>query len=316
MTEVDIAVVGGGIAGLGAALQAACLGRRCAAFTGGVPGGLLLSIESIQGLPGHPEGIAGYELCPMTQEQAMDAGAQCLPDEAAALVPTGNGWIVRGVAGSERGAESSVRARCVILAPGSRLRELDVPGEQRLAGKGVSHCASCDAPLLRGRAVAVVGGGDAACQEALTLAAHAAEVHLLVRGAALRAQAVWQARIQAQRKIVCHLQVRVEAILGDATVRALDLSGAHADGMSELAVDAVFVYAGLTPNTAFLDGVAPLDAQGRIIVDATLRSPVRGLLAAGNARAGACGQATGAAADGQAAAWAAHRFLENDAWPG
>lgn len=310
MSEVDIAVVGGGLAGLSAALQAARLGRRCAAFTGEVAGGQLLSIESIQGLSGHPEGIPGYDLLPMTQEQVMDAGVECLPETAAAVAREGDAWVVRG-------ATAAVRARCVILAPGSRLRELGVAGEREFAGRGVSHCASCDAPLLRGRVVAVVGGGDAACQEALTLAAHAAKVHLLVRGAALRAQSWWQQRVAAQRNIERHLRTTVEAFGGDDALRAVHLRRTgDGGGASELAVDGAFVYAGQVPETAFLGGVAPLDAEGRIVVNAALRSPVPGLLGAGNARGGNSGQAAAAAADGLAAAWAAHRYLGGERWPG
>jgi thioredoxin reductase (NADPH) len=308
LTEVDIAVVGAGLAGLNAALQAARLGRPCAAFTGDVAGGQLLSIESIQDLPGHPDGIPGYDLIPMMQELLMDAGAKCLPELASGLERDADAWVVRG-------PSDAVRARCVILAPGSRLRNIGVPGERELAGHGVSHCASCDAPLLRGRQVAVVGGGDSACQEALTLAAHAAQVYLLVRGAALRAQAYWQRRVEEQRNISRRLQTTVAAIVGEDAVRAVQLVGAGAEADGELAVDGVFIYAGLVPDTGFLDGVAPLDPEGRLVVDAALRSPVPGLFGAGTARAANSGQAAGAAADGQAAAWAAHRYLDGEVWP-
>lgn len=306
MTEVDIAVVGGGLAGLTAALHAARLGRSCAAFTGDVAGGLLLSIESIEGLPDHPDGTPGYDLLPMTQDDAMDAGAQLLPETATALERDGDAWIVRGVA-------ETLRARCVVLAPGARLRTLGVPGETEFAGRGVSHCASCDAPLLRGKPVAVVGGGDAACQEALTLAMHASQVHLLVRGTALRARDAWQQRIAAQPKISVHLGTTLRAIVGNDAVRAVRVAGP--DGAArEVAVDGVFVYAGLVPETGFVAGVAPLDDTERIVVDAALRSPVRGLLAAGCARAGTSGQAVDARADGEAAAASAHRHLDGEPW--
>lgn len=308
MTEVEIAVVGGGLAGFSAALQAARLGRSCAVFSGDAPGGALLSIEDIQGLPGHPDGIPGYELCPMLQEQVMDAGAECVSAAADAVSPQGEGWLVRS-------PERSVHARCVVLAPGSRLRSIGVPGEERLFGKGVSHCASCDAPMLRGRPVAVVGGGDAACQEALAVAAHASEVHLLLRGETLRAQKVWRDRVQAQPKIVLHPRTIVQAIDGEETVSSVRIRSADDDRPRSLAVDAVFVFAGLVPNTGFLGGVVPLDADGRIVVDPALHTPLRGLLGAGNARAGSCGQAAGAAADGIAAAWSAHRFLTEGRWP-
>ena len=303
MSETDIAVVGGGLAGLSAALQAARLGRRCSVFTGAAPGGLLLAIESIQGLPGHPEGIPGYDLGPMTLEAAMDAGAECITAEADKLERDGERWVVHS-------AEGAVTAPVVILACGGHLRTLGVAGEERLVGKGVSHCASCDAPLLRNRPVAVVGGGDAACQEALTLAAHVSEVHLLVRAGALGAQKFWRDRLAAQPKIKVRFAATVEEILGESAVRGVRLNGAD-----ELLVDAVFVYAGLVPNTGFLGGTVPLDPDGRIVVDAMLSTSTPGLLAAGCVRSGSSGQAASAAADGVSAAFTAHRYLDIGRWP-
>ncbi|MBL0420096.1 FAD-dependent oxidoreductase [Ramlibacter sp. AW1] len=296
MQQTDVAVVGGGLAGLTAAAELARLGVKCTAFTGPAPGGLLLSIESVEGMPEHPEGIPGYDLCPMAQEAAMDAGAEFINDDASALQPDGDGWIVTS-------PEGSVRARAVVLAPGAHLRPLGVPGEERLAGKGVSHCASCDGPLLRGKPVAVVGGGDAACQEALTIAAHASEVHLISRGP-LRARESWQQRVRAQPKIQVHEGARVTAIEGDNGVEAVTL----ADGRT-LPVAGVFAYAGLLPNTGWLQGVVELDADGRIPVDGHMGSKQPGLFAAGFARSGNNGQAAEAEADGKAAAEAAHKYL-------
>jgi thioredoxin reductase (NADPH) len=303
LNETDVAVVGGGLAGLSAALQAARLGRRCTVFTGPTPGGLLVGIESIQGLPGHPDGIAGYDLGPMTQEAAMDAGVECITADADKLGREGAQWIVSS-------AEGSVKSGAVIVACGGHLRTLGIPGEDRLFGKGVSHCASCDAPLLRNRPVAVVGGGDAACQEALTLAAHASEVHLLVRGSALRAQKFWRDRVAAQRKIAVRYGVTVGEVVGDSAVTAVRLAGGQ-----QVPVDALFVYAGLVPNTAFLAATVQLDAGGFIGVDAAMRASAPGLLGAGYARAGGSGQAAGAAADGIAAAFSAHQYLESGRWP-
>lgn len=311
----DIVVVGGGLAGLHAAARAAQLGLRTIAFTGPAPGGLLLSIESVQGLPAHPEGLPGYDLGPMAQEAAMDAGATCLPEEATRIERRGEDWLVQG-------ESTPVQARAVVMAMGCHLRALGVPGEERLTGRGVSHCASCDGPLLRGRAVAVVGGGDAACQEALTLAALAGTVHLLVRSKALRARPVWQERLAAQPKIALRFGAVVEEILGEAAVGGVRLRGGET-----VPVDAVFVYAGLVPSSALLrdasNAGAPclvaLDAQGHVCVDAALRTSARGAFAAGTLRAGHDGQAAQAIADGIAAAESAHQFLLAGAavtWPG
>jgi len=311
----DIVVVGGGLAGLHAAARAAQLGRATIAFTGPAPGGLLLSIESVQGVPAHPEGIAGYDLGPMAQEAAMDAGATCLAEEATRIERTADGWRISG--------EGSVaEARAIVMAMGSRLRALGVPGEERLFGKGVSHCASCDGPLLRGRTVVVVGGGDAACQEALTLAAFAGRVLLLVRGSALRARPAWRERVAQQPKIDVRLGAVVEEIVGDGTV-----SGVRLGGGEVLAADAVFVYAGLVPANTLLKGAGAsvgadpaadlvrLADDGRVLVDDALHASAPGAFAAGTLRAGHDGQAAQALADGIAAAEAAHRFLQSGRWP-
>ncbi|UUX94702.1 NAD(P)/FAD-dependent oxidoreductase [Aquabacterium sp. J223] len=297
MQDTDLIVVGGGLAGLTAAADAGRAGLRCTAFAGPVPGGLLLSIESVEGLPEHPDGIPGYDLCPMAQEAAMDAGVHFVDEEAEALEPTAGGWVVRS-------AGAAWQARAVILAPGSRLRTLGVPGEAELAGQGVSHCASCDGPLLRGKPVAVVGGGDAACQEALTLAQHASAVHLLVRRDRLTARDAWQQRVQAQPKITVHTGACVEAIEGGGAVEAVRL----ADGR-RLPVHGVFVYAGLLPNTDWLRGVVELDADGRILTDAGWRTASPGVFAAGSARAGQGGQAADAVADAAGAVLAAKNHL-------
>ncbi len=291
-------MVGGGLAGLNAALQAARRGLSCTAFTGASPGGLLLSIESVQGLPEHPEGIPGYDLGPMTLEAAMDAGVNCIGEEASTLSREGEGWRVEG-------GGQAVRARALVLATGSMLRALGVPGEARLAGKGVSHCASCDAPLLRGREVAVVGGGDAACQEALTLAAQASRVHLLVRGAALRAQPAWRQRVAAQATIALRCGVPVDEGQGDNGVTGLRL-----DNGETLPVQALFVYAGLVPRSALARERVDLTREGRVAVDAALRTSAPGVFAAGSVRAGSSGQAAQAVEDGVAAANAAHDFLK------
>lgn len=299
MTDTDVIVIGGGVAGLAAAAQVARLGLRCTAFTGPQPGGHLLSINAIQDMPGHPDGVPGYDLCPTMQEDAMDAGVECLADDAPAPQADGDAWVV-----------GNARAPCVILAPGSRLRSLGVPGEDRFAGKGVSHCASCDGPMLGGRPVAVVGGGDAACQEALTLTDFASGIHLLVRGPALRARPAWQHRIEATPLVKLHLESRVAEILGDAAVNAVRLH----DGTT-LAVDAVFVFAGLVPDTSFVRELVPLDESGHIVVDTALRTPRRGLFAAGIARSGTSGQAAAAIEDGIAAAHSAHHYLGQRDWP-
>lgn len=296
MDEVDVAVVGAGLAGLTAATEAAGLNARTTVFAGPAPGGLLLSIENVEGLPDCAEGIAGYDLCPLAHEAAMDAGAHFVSALAGGLAFVGGAWQVQGEG-------HAVLAKAVVLAPGASLRPLGIDGELRLAGRGVSHCASCDGPLLRGRTVAVVGGGDAACQEALTLARFASRVHLLVRGAALRARASWMARVAQQDNIQIHLNAAVRRIEGESAVSGVTLG----DGR-QLALDAVFVYAGLVPATQWLAGIVALDARGGIVTAPDLSCSVPGAFAAGVARSGHSGQAADARAEGQAAGRAAAQY--------
>ena len=302
--EFEIVVVGGGMAGLSAGLAGARLGRKTLVLTGDVLGGQLLSIEKVEGFPGFPEGIPGYDLCPIAQEQAVAAGAECVAGEMTGLTARDGGWALAT-------CEGEIMTRAVIVATGTHLRKLGVPGEERLTGKGVSHCATCDAPLLRGKIAAVVGGGDSAMQESLTLAASVARVIVLHRGAALGGQAEYRARVTAEPKIEVRLGATVEEILGEDGVTGLRLGDS-----SVIEAAGVFVYVGLAPNSTVLDGMLKLDPGGRILVDGSMRTALRGVLAAGTVRAGSPGRAVASAGDGTEAAIAADRYLADGTWSG
>jgi thioredoxin reductase (NADPH) len=302
MIKCDILIAGSGIAGLSAALTAARLGRSTVALTGAVLGGQLLSINKIDGYPGFPEGVPGYDLCPMAQEQATAVGAELMMME---LVDLGQG---EGVWHGRAGDGGAIEARAVIIATGARLKKLAIPGEERLFGKGVSHCASCDAPLLKGKSVVVVGGGDSALQEALTLAEQASRITVLHRGAALTAQKAYRDAVAAESRIELRGESAVAEILGDAGVTGVRL----ADGM-EIAAAGIFVYVGLEPTGA-LAPASVRDNAGAILTDASMRTTLPGLAAAGAARAGWPGRAAAAAGEGAAAAIAIDRWLCNKRW--
>jgi thioredoxin reductase (NADPH) len=306
--DFDVIVAGGGVAGLAAGLQSARMGRTTLVLGGNAPGGLLLSIEKIEGVPGFPEGVPGYELCPMLQEQAEEAGADVRMAELTGLEPADDGWRVSSA------DDADLHARALIFATGARLKHLGVPGEERLQGRGVSHCASCDAPLLREQTVGVVGGGDSALQEALTLADAVGEVIVLHRGEQLDAQATYRQRALDHPKITVRYQTVVEEILGDekvAGVRARDLT---TDATEELQLGGVFVYVGLEPNTEPLQDRLELDAERRVAADAANRTELPGLLVAGYVRRGSLGQATISAGDGANAAKSADRYLTTGEW--
>ena len=304
--QFDVVVVGGGMAGLSAALTAARLGRRGAILTGGAIGGQLVSIEKIEGVPGFEEPVPGYDLCPISQEQASAAGVQFVMAEADAISAAGDGWTIAST-------EGDFSARGLVIATGTSIAKLGVPGEERLVGRGVSECASCDAPLLRGKTTVVAGGGDSGMQEALTLAAHVDKVILLERGGALTGQVSYREEIASNPKIEVRFGQEIVEILGEDAVTGVRVKHASG-GESEQQTAAVFAFTGLVPNTALVDGIAPLDPSGRIKVDSAMRTEARGLLAAGNVRQGSPHRAAGAMGDGAAAAVSLDRYLATGAW--
>ena len=222
--------------------------------------------------------------------------------------------IGKMVVGSSPADSSEVRARAVILATGATLKQLGVPGEERLRGKGVSHCASCDAPLLRKQTVAVVGGGDSALQEALTLAEFAERVIILQRGDDLTAQAVYRDRVASHPKIEIRLDTVVEEVLGDGKVGGVRIRSTKGNASSDLELAAIFIYIGLEPATTFVKAHMKLDPSGRIPVDAQMRTELPGIFAAGIARSGSVGRAVASAGDGTIAAIAAERYLADGNW--
>ena len=292
----DIIVAGGGIAGLSAALTAARLGRKTLVLAGDVLGGNLLSIEAVEGYPGYAEGVPGYELVPTAQAMAAEAGAEF---EMLPVLRLSGAFPEFRLAT----AEAETTAKTVIVATGASPKKLGVPGEERFAGKGVSHCASCDGPMLRGATVAVVGGGDSAMQEALTLAKYVERVVLLCRDGELGGQASYRHRVGSDPRIEIRFRTEVQGIEGNEAVSAVQLvSGERLD------VAAVFTYIGLQPNTAFLPGDL-LESSGHIPTDGAMASTRPGVFAAGLARAGSAGRAIASAGEGTLAAMSAHLFL-------
>jgi len=305
MSEVqqfEVVVVGGGVAGLTAGLFSARLGRSTLVLESVMPGGHLGSIVKIEDFPGFPEGVAGYDLGPMIQEQAASAGAEFQMAELQSIAARDGGWRITS-------SDGEIQAKAVIVATGSSNRLLGVPGEERLAGKGVSHCASCDGPMLKGKKVIVVGAGDSGLQEALTLAEYAGEVLVLHRSAALTAQQAYQKRVREQPKIKVQGNSVIEEILGESVVTGARVRSNG--GTQEIAADAVFVYIGLQANSGLLQGIADLDERGHVRTDIWMRTSAQGLFAAGDVRADSASQAVTAAGDGATAALAADRYLKS-----
>jgi thioredoxin reductase (NADPH) len=306
MQDIDVVIVGAGVAGLTAAMVAGRHGVKVAVVDRIGVGGQISTAERIENFPGFPQGIAGHELGPLLHEQAEAAGAEFMLDTIESLAPEGGRFLVRGA--------DTLRARAVIVAAGSAPRSLGIPGEESFLGKGVSHCASCDGPFFKGQEVVVVGGGDSALDEALVLATHAARVTVVHRGASLRAQQSAVARASADPKIAPKIAILldtvVEEIVGGDAVTGVRLRDQKSGEARLQPVKGVFVHVGLEPNTTFLQGLVTLDGTGHIETDALMRTSRPGLFAAGDIRKGSVALIAAVAGDGATAAVAAVRYLQ------
>ena len=302
----DLLVIGGGMAGLTAGIYAARYGLNTAIIEQMMAGAQIINLDRIENYPGFPQGIAGYELGPAAQEQAMNAGASLLMDTVSQVAADGDYFIVHGESGD------TYRGKAVIMAAGSSLRALGIPGETELDGRGVSHCATCDGPLYIGQTVGVVGGGDSAADEALTLTEYADRVLLFHRGPALDAQQTLRDRIAGNPKIEARYGAEVVAILGEDTVSGVRVR--TADGEAVEALTGLFIYVGLDPNSAAVAGLVPLDNAGHIPVGLAMDTPRPGLFAAGDIRQQSAAQLVASAGDGATAAIAAFRYIRSKAW--
>jgi thioredoxin reductase (NADPH) len=303
MSDYDVIIIGSGLAGLTAGLFSARHGLSTLILESNIPGGHLINIEKIEDFPGFPDGIAGYDLCPTVQRQAADQGAEFQRAEVSSLEAQERFWSV--VTDEERH-----RAKTVIIATGSKLKNLGVPGEEKLMGRGVSHCASCDGPLYDGQVVGVVGGGDSALQEALTLANFAEQVLLFHNSEKFSAQNSYRQRVLDDSKIVPRYQTVIEEILGDDVVTGVRVRNLAAGELSQVDLAGLFVYVGLHPNTDFLRGVLKLSDTGHVPTDASMKTARDGLYAVGDIRQDSASQAITSAGDGATAAIAAYRYIK------
>jgi thioredoxin reductase (NADPH) len=278
-------------------------GLNVAVIAASSPGGQIVNADRIENFPGIPQPIAGHELGTLLFEQAEAAGAQVMLDTVEGLRAEGDARIVRSTT-------QELSGRAVIIAAGSTPRKLGIPGEEEFLGKGVSHCASCDAPLFKGRDVCVIGGGDAAFDEALTLAGYAARVTIFHRGEGSRAQQQLRARAETVGNLAVEGDTVVEQIVGGEMVTGLRLRSARTGTAREKNIDGIFTAIGLDPATAFLQGVVKLDASGHIETDIMMRTSLAGVFAAGDIRMHSVAQLAAVAGDGATAAISAFRYLK------
>lgn len=298
----DIAVIGGGIAGLTAAHHAALAGVSVAHFIeDGLMGGLVLNVGALDGWPA-PAAVGGAELAAGLMGQNGDLGVTLLPSRVDAI----EGGTIKTL----RGPDGTWRARQVIVATGASLKTLDVPGAQRLAGRGVSQCAWCDGALYRGAEVVVAGGGDAALSEALHLAEFASAVTIITRSESFKARQSYVTRVAEDERFRLRWASEVTEVMGSEGVEAVRVRDREAGTDDVIACTGLFVFTGLAPNAGLLGTQAARDPEGRVITDARFETAIPGLFAIGAVRSGYGGRLTHAVAEATTAAEEAARRCE------
>jgi thioredoxin reductase (NADPH) len=296
-TTYDLVVIGEGVSGLACAGHARRAGLRVATFEANLFGGLVINVNELDGYPGAESGTV---LASELMQANSDAGVASIQEEVTAITPAGATFDVA--------AGASYGARQVVIASGARLRKLSVPGEDEYEGRGVSHCADCDAPLFQKEEVVVVGGGDSALQEALVLAKFCRKVHIVHRGERFRAQQHLVDRVASEPRIATIWNATVEAILGSKMVEKVRI---RRDGRTEDMPSAgVFAYVGLEPNSACAPPGIRRDERGHLLTDGAFETSTPGIWAIGAVRAGYSGLLRDAVVEAQRVAEAVRDRLD------
>jgi thioredoxin reductase (NADPH) len=303
----DVAIVGGGPAGYTAGMYAVRAAMKAILFEGASTVSQITMTDAIENYPGI-NGANGLDLIDMFKNQALGFGLETVADDVAEInkitLDGKDGWEL--VVGGE-----SYKALTVIFATGANWRRLGAVGEERFIGRGVSFCATCDAPLFRNRDVAVVGGGDTAIQEAIYLTKFARKVTVIHRRDRLRATAILQQRALANDKIEFLWDSVVEKMDGLDLLQWIKVHNLKTDEDVRLSVSGVFIFVGLNPNTQLLQKKVEMDEGGYVKVNAKMETSESGLYAAGDCVAKQLRQVVTACGDGANAAYSAQLYVED-----
>ena len=304
----DIVIIGGGPAGLTAGLYAARAGLKTLLFEGVSSISQITVTDLIENYPGIPEGISGFELIERFKKQASQFGLEVLSNDVISITRRTRGdtetWEVKT-------EDIPYESLAIIIATGAYWRKLGVLGEDAFVGKGVSYCATCDGPLFKNRDVVVVGGGDAAVQEAIFLTNFARKVTIVHRRDRLRATKNLQKRAFANSKIEFAWNSVVEEISGADFVEKIKIRNVKSSDVTmEMPAAGVFIFTGLIPKTDIVHGVVDLDSGGYIIVDENMQTSAKGIFAGGDCIRKSLRQVITACGDGATAAFSAQHYVE------
>ncbi|MCB5267898.1 MAG: thioredoxin-disulfide reductase [Candidatus Cloacimonetes bacterium] len=298
----DVIIIGAGPAGLSAAIYSARGGLKTAIFEKALVGGQINVTDEVENYPGFEEPLSGFELTNKMRLQAERFGTFFIDEEITALGMEGLCKVIET-------SEGKYRAKSVIICTGAHPRRLNVPGEERLTGRGVSYCATCDGALYRDKVVAVIGGGDSAIEEGIFLSRFARKVIVIHRRDELRAQKIIQERAFKNPKMEFVWNSVVQEIHGEQKVEKLEVVNRNTKELSMIPVDGVFIYVGILPNNELLESRIELDSAGFVLTDEYMHTNVPGIYAAGDIRHTVLRQVVTATSDGAVAAWSAEKWI-------
>ena len=298
----DMVIIGGGPGGYTAALYAARAGLKTVVLEKLSAGGQMALTHKIDNYPGFPEGIDGFELAEAMQQQAERFGAETEYAEVSRLDLRADPKVIET-------SEGSFYSRTVVIATGAGPRELGLPGEQQLVGRGVAYCAACDGMFYRGKTVAIVGGGNSAAADALLLSRIAKKVILIHRRDTLRATKVYHAPLMAAENVEFMWNSAVSEILAEGKVHGLRVQNLVSGEETEVAVDGLFISVGRKPATALVAHQLELDEAGYILAGESTATSIPGVYAVGDVRTKQLRQVVTAVADGAMSVHAAESYL-------
>jgi thioredoxin reductase (NADPH) len=299
----DVIIVGGGPAGLTAAIYTSREGLDTLLLEQALCGGLPATAALIENYPGFPAGIDGMELMTKFKEQALGLGTKIVEfKEVKGIEPAGNGIRVQT-------AQDEHCAHAVIVASGTVPKKLDIPGEEKYTGKGVSYCATCDGPLYKDRDVAVIGCGSSVLQEGEVLLKHVGRMTCICYRPQMTAERILQQRLQGSTNTRFLLNHMVTSIDGDTEVRSIVVKNGQTGEEKEIEVSGVFIYVGRLPNSKFLEGVVELDELGYVVTNEEMETSVPSIYAAGDVRSKKLRQISVACGEGTIAAISARDYI-------
>jgi thioredoxin reductase (NADPH) len=298
----DVIIIGGGPAGLSAAIYTSRAGLKTLIIEKTGCGGQMMTTDFLENYPGFNGGVKGFDLAAKFEKQARDFGAEIIYDEATAI---GQGPLKKVIT-----ANYACETKTVIVAAGTRAKKMNIPGESGFIGRGVSFCAVCDAPFYRDKNVLVAGGGDSAVEEAVYISKFAKNVTVVHRRNKLRAAKILQERMKSHSNISVIYNSVPKEIFGRDSVEKVTITNVKTNESKDLIVDGIFVFIGLIPNTLFLFDIA-LDKTGYVITDEDMNTSFAGIFACGDIRKKQLRQVVTAVSDGAQAAVSAQRYIEN-----